>query len=615
MRKKLVLPAVCLAVFVLTVISCATSTVKDSKNIEKVDKKIISEFTESSEAGEFFNACGSYIEYLNCCNDERIYTLTESLENLYLDKMKKLKADGDTMEMIRYSHSFVNVTARNIPESRSEQYRADLVRYVRQYADVELSGKEGLEKASWLLFLIRFSPDVPELYLELSKLFLDRKNALLSRKYFDIYIGLAGNGDEETKRLGEEISGLEAETSTSESRRVDAIENVIKSSVKIFVDKGIKTEMGVGRPDQLLGTGVVIDRRGYIITNYHIIESSVDPKYEGYSRVYVIPGKDESIRYIAKIVGYDSVFDLALLKIEKEYTTHIQLGDSDTLRRGDKIVAIGNPAGLTNTVTSGVISSLDRPFFQIGNTIQIDAALNPGNSGGALIDESGYLVGIAFAGLEEFQNLNFVIPSNLMISILFKLHQGGEVKRSWMGCYAGERENGVALEYIVPDGPASIFRFNRGDLISEVNGVPVTGIFGIQDALSLYSDPVVATLKIRREDDLLTRYVLVDERPLFPSELIFKKDAQENVLTPLFGMVVDKVEEPGSQSYVVKRILSSSVASNVGISEGDTIRLKKIKYDENSRVFSLLIELKSKRFGFMNKPIILYSRTGVSNFI
>jgi hypothetical protein len=80
-------------------------------------------------------------------------------------------------------------------------------------------------------------------------------------------------------------------------------------------------------------------------------------------------------------------------------------------------------------------------------------------------------------------------------------------------------------------------------------------------------------------------------------------------------MVVDKVEEPGSQSYVVKRILSSSVASNVGISEGDTIRLKKIKYDEDARVFSLLIELKSKRFGYMNKPVVLYSRTGVSNFI
>jgi S1-C subfamily serine protease len=615
MRKKLVLLAVYVATFIFLVISCASPTVKDSKNIEKVDKKIISEFTESREAGEFFGACKSYIEYLNCCDDERGHMLSESLEDLYLEKMEELKAEGNTMEMIRYSHSFVNVTAQNIPEHRSAQYKADLVRYILQYTDVELGGKEGLEKASWLLYLTHFSPDIPELYRELSKLFLDRNNPLLARKYYDIYRGLAGNEDVETESLGGEVSDLEAAVSENKSKRVDAIENVIKSSVKIFVDKGIKTEMGIGRPDQLLGTGVVIDPHGYIITNYHIIESSVDPKYEGYSRVYVVPGKDESVRFIAKIIGYDSVFDLALLKIENEYATYVQLGDSDTLRRGDKIVAIGNPAGLTNTVTSGVISSLDRPFFQIGNTIQIDAALNPGNSGGALIDDSGYLVGIAFAGLEEFQNLNFVIPSNLMMSILFRLYQGGEVTRSWMGCYAGERENGVTLEYIVPDGPASVFRFNRGDLITEVNGIPVTGIFGIQDALSIFGEHVVVVLKIQRENNLLTRYVIVDERPLFPSELIFKKDAQENVLTPLFGMVVDKVEEPGSQSYVVKRILSSSVASNVGISEGDTIRLKKIKYDEDARVFSLLIELKSKRFGYMNKPVVLYSRTGVSNFI
>ena len=600
-----------LAILPLLLLSCATPTVKDSKIIAKVDKKIISEFTRNREAGEFFAACGSYIEYLNCCDDERGLALTGSLEDLYLEKMETLRADGDTMEMIRYTHSFVTLTEGRTSVEKSLRYRADLKRYILRHLETGLGAKEGLEKASWLLYLARFSPEVPEPYAELTKLFLDRKNPLLARKYYEIY----RSRTKESDSLEKAVSALEKESGDAESRRVDAIENVIKSSVKIFVDKGIKTEMGVGRPDQLLGTGVVIDPRGYIITNYHIIESSVDPKYEGYSRVYVIPGKDESIRYGARIVGYDPVFDLALLKIEKRHETYVRLGDSDTLRRGDTVVAVGNPAGLTNTVTSGVISSLDRPFLQIGNTIQIDAALNPGNSGGALIDDEGYLVGIAFAGLEEFQNLNFVIPANYMISILFRLFQEGEVTRSWVGCYAAEKEDGVALEYIVPESPGSIYRFGRGDLVKEVNDLPVSDVYGIQNALSLYDVPSVASLTILREGEELTRYFLVDERPPFPSELIFKKDAQENVLTPLFGMVVDKVEEPGSRSYVVKRILSNSVASSVGISEGDTIRLKNIKYDEEARVFSLLIELKSKRFGYMNKPIVLYSRTGVSNFI
>jgi len=329
----------------------------------------------------------------------------------------------------------------------------------------------------------------------------------------------------------------------------------------------------------------------------------------------VVPGKDERIRYVAKIVGYDSVFDLALLKIEKELPTHVRIGDSDSLRLGEKIVAIGNPIGLTNTVTSGVISSVDRSFLQIGKIIQIDAALNPGNSGGAVIDGEGYLVGIAFAGLEQFENLNFVIPSNLMLSILFRLYNGDEVKRSWMGCYVGEDEKGVSVDYIVPASPASIFRFIKGDVITEVNGKPISDIYGIQEALSLFGGPSIARVRVYRDNEESARYVLISERPISPSEFIYKRDTYENVLTPLFGMVVDKAEPPIANSFVVTRIISGSVASSVGISEGDTIRVKRIDYDEKVRVFSLIIELKSRRFGYMNKSIVLYSRAGVSNFI
>ncbi|HUT65478.1 MAG TPA: trypsin-like peptidase domain-containing protein, partial [Spirochaetota bacterium] len=280
-----------------------------------------------------------------------------------------------------------------------------------------------------------------------------------------------------------------------------------------------------------------------------------------------------------------------------------------------KVVAIGNPIGLTNTVTSGVISSVDRSFLQIGKIIQIDAALNPGNSGGAVIDGEGYLVGIAFAGLEQFENLNFVIPANLMLSILFRLYKGEEVKRSWMGCYVGEEERGVSVDYIVPDSPASIFRFIKGDVITEVNGKPVSDLYGIQVALSLFGGPSIARMRVYRDNEEFTKHVLISERPISPSELIYKRDTHENVLTPLFGMVVDKVEPPSANAFVVTRIISGSVASSVGISEGDTIRVKRIEYDEKVRVFSLIIELKSQRFGYMNKSIVLYSRTGVSNFI
>jgi len=620
MRKKPKLAAVCFIVVLLSVLSCSTITVKDSKNIAKVDKKILSEFYESSEAGEFYDTCRSYIEFLNCCDDPRKAELTDKLETLYLKKIEELRASGDTLGSLEYTYSFISVTRDRLPAQRWEKYRKDVYGYLQQYVAREISTKSDIEKASWLLYLTRFSSEAPFLYRELAELFLERKNPLLARKYYDIYRDLVkpAGSPADTEGLGEledKVVRLEKDAAENKNMGEDAIADVIESSVKIFVDKGIKTEMGIGRPDQLLGTGVVIDSRGYIITNYHIIESSVDPKYEGYSRVYVIPGKDESTRYVAKIIGYDSLFDLALLKIEKEHPTRIRIGDSDTLRQGEKVVAIGNPVGLTNTVTSGIISSVDRPFFQIGNVIQVDAALNPGNSGGALIDNDGYLVGVAFAGLEQFENLNFAIPSNLMLSILFRLYEGGEVRRSWMGCYVAEMENGISVDYVVPDSPASIFRFMKGDIITEVNGSAVSDIYDIQEAFSLFGNPTVASLKVRRDDEESVRYVLISERPIFPSELVYKKDTYENVLTPLFGMVVDRVDPPGSKSYVVTRIISSSIASSVGISEGDTIKVRNIKYDEKSRVFSLMIELKSKRFGYMNKSIVLYSGAGVSNFI
>ncbi|UCB46781.1 MAG: trypsin-like peptidase domain-containing protein [Spirochaetota bacterium] len=601
-------------------LSCSTSAVRDSEKVAKVDKKIISEFHENTENADFYAACGSYIEFLNCCDDERKTKLTYELKQLYETKMEEALDAGDTLTAIEYTYSLINIFKGNIPDTEWNTYYDTLKQYIERYVSSELSNKGKLEKASWLIYLTQFTAGNQFLYRELIEIFLERRNLLLVNKYFETYSALMNTEEEsghaeEVASLQARIEELETDIKVEDASNENTIENTIKSSVRIFVDKGIKTELGVGRPDQVLGTGVVIDERGYIITNYHIIESSVDPKYEGYSRVYVIPGKDESIRYVAKIVGYDSIFDLALLKIENSLPTFIQLGDSDTLQQGQQIVAIGNPVGLTNTVTSGIISSVDRPFFQIGNIIQIDAALNPGNSGGALIDGEGHLVGIAFAGLEDFQNLNFVIPSNLLLSILFKLYEGGEVKRSWMGGYVGEHQEEVQIDYIAPEAPANIYRFLKGDVIYQINEKPVSSVYSIQNEISLFRAPLIVRLKVKRDNEVTVKNVLIEERPVFPSIHIFRKDAQENVITPLFGLVVDKVDSPGQKSFIVKKIITSSIASSVGITEGDTIKIQQIRYDEEAKIFSMMIDLKSKRFGYMNKNIVLYSRAGVANFI
>jgi S1-C subfamily serine protease len=404
------------------------------------------------------------------------------------------------------------------------------------------------------------------------------------------------------------------------------INDTVRSSVKIVVDKGIKTKGGVGTPDQLLGTGVVVDDQGHIVTNHHIIESSVDPKYEGYSKIYVIPGKDENVRFVAKVVGWDAVCDLALVKVEKKLESLVRFGDSDGLQQGDRVIAIGNPVGLTNTVTSGVVSSTDRPFLQIGNIIQIDAALNPGNSGGALIDGQGYLVGIAFAGLEQFENLNFAIPSNRLLSLMFKLYRGGKVSRSWIGCAVEEgsaagdepRDSdaaGVLINYIVSGGPAGTAGVRKGDRIREINGRPVAQVSDVQDAVSSSPHPLVINLTLQRDKTTFVSSVLVEERPDVPSLYVYKKDAYENLITPLFGIVLGTGGGDRKKDYTVQRVVSGSVASGAGVAEGDIIKIKAIKYDENMRVFAMAVEIKAKRFGYLTRPLTLFTYAEANSFV
>jgi len=601
--------------------SCATYKVKDIKNIKKVDKKIIEEFNEGIENEEFYKAAESYIEFVNCFNDKRKSLMIEKLENLYRIKMDMLKKENQNIDLIEYTFSLINLIGEDITVYNLNNYKQDLYEYIKKFVDTDLRNKREIEKVSWLIYLTNFTPDNPFIYKILLEIFIDRNNSVLSKKYYDKYkqVLITNKCIQCDEKLKKELTVYEDKiqklTLNNEMVRGESIEDTIKSSVKIVVDRGIKTEGGVGVPDQVLGTGVVIDKIGYIITNYHIIESSVDPKYEGYSRIYVIPNGDEGIKLVAKVVGYDSICDLALIKVEKEMTSLIRVGDSDKLKQGEKIVAIGNPVGLVNTVTSGIVSSTDRPFLQIGNIIQIDAALNPGNSGGALINKDGYLVGITFAGLEKFENLNFAIPSNLLLSILFKLYETGEIKRSWIGSSVSKGEKDIKVGYVVPNSPSSLSGITRGNIIKGINGSDVTRIFDLQSFISSLNRPLVIKITVETEGRSLFKSILLNERPEQPSLYIYNHDATENIIVPLFGMVITELDNSRKNNYTVQHIITNSVASKVGISEGDVIKLKKIKYDKNSKVFYLYLELKSKRFGYINKSMVLYTYAELNSFI
>lgn len=609
-----------ITVFIIIISGCVSSPGKDGVDVQTLKKKITVEFDEYIGEKNFYGACKSFIEFTISFEGEKKDEMARELTELLHGKIAELRNDNDTLKIIEYTYSYINLMKRTISDEKLSSLEEDLFINIQDYVSSELTGMGQLERASWLIYLTNISPDNPFLYKLLVEVFLERNNPLLAEKYFSAYTDAVETDEpsgyeDELEELKNKIDELKIKSGEGTGIPQIAIEGTIKSSVKIIVDKGIKTENRVGRPDQILGTGVVIDENGYVITNYHIIESSVDPKYEGYSKVYVIPGKDDNVRFVAKIIGYDPIYDLALLKIEKSLESNIRFGDSSALRQGEKVIAIGNPVGLTNTVTSGVVSSLDRPFLQIGNIIQIDAALNPGNSGGALINNDGYLVGIAFAGLESFENLNFAIPSNLLLSLLFRLYREGNVERSWMGCVIGKQDDYLTIDYIVPGGPSGPSRLSVGDIILEVNGKPAGEIFDVQNFTSYLDNPLIINLTIERDNRVEVKNILLDVRPELPSLYVYNHDAKENIITPLFGIVTTRVDPPRKKIHLVSRVVTGSVARSVGISEGDVIKMKGIKYDEENRVFLLLIDLKSKRFGYVNKSMVLFSPADINTFI
>ena len=266
------------------------------------------------------------------------------------------------------------------------------------------------------------------------------------------------NIDEINKNLSQKIysnvPGLNNSVNKKASREVS---DWIKGCVTIYVDKGIKVENGKGFVDAVIGSGFFISADGYIVTNYHVISDIVDKKNKEFSRLYIKLYYDSENRVPAKVIGWDSNLDLALIKTEAEVPYYFSLGSSTELKVGDKVYVIGSPLGLEKTLTSGIISSKERNLFSLGSVFQLDAAVNSGNSGGPVLDSNGKVQAVVFAGVPYYQGLNFEIPVEYMKSILPYLIQGDENKHPWICAYGKTLKNvvtsqeglGVKLYYVL----------------------------------------------------------------------------------------------------------------------------------------------------------------------
>ena len=268
---------------------------------------------------------------------------------------------------------------------------------------------------------------------------------------------------------------------------LETVRKMMKGTVTVWVDRGMTIEKGLGRADRMIGSGFFIDANGYLITNYHVIQSEVDPEYEGFSRVYIKRAENPTVRIPAKVVGWDTTFDLALLKTEINPEVYFQLASSEDLNIGSRIYAIGSPAGLEQTLTSGIVSAQNRRLLSLGSVLQIDAPVNHGSSGGPIIDEAGRVQAIVFAGLERNEGLNFAIPVELLRLILPQLYAGGETVHAWMSCYgvsvkeSPQQAAGTELVYAVPGSSASVIP--AGAVITHLNGRAVPCLEALQAEL------------------------------------------------------------------------------------------------------------------------------------
>ena len=392
----------------------------------------------------------------------------------------------------------------------------------------------------------------------------------------------------------------------------DTAGDMIKGVATVWIDRGMRIEKGRGIPDRVLGSAFFVDASGLLITNHHVISSEVDPKYEGYSRMYIRMGDSTSPRVPARVIGWDKAMDLALIKTELTPEYVYSVVDWIIPNVGETIYAIGSPGGLEKTVTQGIVSALGRRFLQIGDVIQIDAAVNHGNSGGPVVDMEGRLVGIVFAGIEFYQGLNFAVPAERLAAALPAMIAGGKAERPWLGLSLSETSLGAEIIYVAPSTPAAEQQIREGSIIKTINGEAVTASQGalipaLQDRLFPLSTGELVSIEISDPEGNVTKYILsLAPRPAVPMMEAAKKDSRERIAAPLFGLVL--APQSGGRVfsvYQVKKVVRGSIADEAGLSENDPVTIRNIRFFEKDGYALMEINVKKRRMGYLETTMQL----------
>jgi len=317
--------------------------------------------------------------------------------------------------------------------------------------------------------------------------------------------------------------GVRAQDAAAPVRPMSAVEVVDQVADAVVTVVNEQTARGVGLQPTGSGTGFIIDEEGHIVTNWHVVTG-------GQSFLVIFA---DGRRQTARLVGSDRLSDLAVVRVDGEVPAVVPLGDSDGLKPGQPVLAIGSPLGsFTNTVTQGIISALGRDFpgSSYTNLIQHDAAINPGNSGGPLFNFAGEVVGVNTLGIPQqggqlVQGLFFAIPSNTVKKIAQLLIDDGRVVYPYLGisfqtvtwqvaAQAGlDVDHGILVTEVVSGGPADRAGIQPDDVIVAIGGVAIDQRHSFQEILFEHEPDETVEVTVQRGDERLTVEVTLGERP------------------------------------------------------------------------------------------------------
>ena len=379
------------------------------------------------------------------------------------------------------------------------------------------------------------------------------------------------------------------------------------------------------RREQGLGSGVIVSPDGHIVTNNHVVEKADEIKV-------LLPDKRT---FKATVIGTDPKTDVAVIKIDAEDLPVLSWGDSTHLQVGELVLAVGNPFGLSQTVTMGIISAVGRANMGIvdyEDFIQTDAAINPGNSGGALVNLKGELIGInsaIFSRTGGNMGIGFAIPSNMAKSVMRSLIKYGKVVRGWLGVSIQEITQDLAKEFgakdtagalvadVMDDSPAAKAKLQRGDIITIYNGTPIKDPAHLRSMVADTAPETTVTVTILRDKHTQEAKLTVTELPKNMAKASRSEPSSGHGEHALAGVTVEPLgAQQGRQGrkeagVAVSQIEPDSAADQAGLKAGDIIREINRKPVRSMQDFERLVnELDAK-----SRVLLLITRGNATVFL